>query len=359
MLRMKDIGMNFQDNSQKDIHENDFDFENSSEVVDSNFDKMNAATFDSEKLDNAIALFCEKYPNAQDHEIIDFIGRARRSFIKAKRRNISDKEWVEKLKKYIDNFKLVLPLKQELEKLILNQKLVQMQIEQTQIIKEKAELEKEKINFLLEQNNLLKNGKSSIYPNLTTIDKLETIKKNIEDHYKNQLSKIYSEHSNTLKNTINSEVARVHQEFENRYKQWSKFYEMFKEKYANLQNFSLKIREELNDKNNETYDLKLKVNQLINGIKSQKEQINFLKNEILKRNEAIHNLKNNQPNIIKQSVEQELEVIIKDQNNKLHSILSEKEKKLVSEFEQRRNEIEKILSDKEEEFNKIQHKFVI
>ncbi|WP_033159657.1 coiled-coil domain-containing protein [Mycoplasmoides alvi] len=346
--------MNFQNETQTNVFEDEANFEDSSEVSNENEDKVNANIFDTEKLDVAINMFLEKHPECKDHEIIDFIGRARRSYVRAKRKNLTDEQWLQKLEKHISTFKLVVPLQHELEKLMLNQKMVQMQIEQTKIIKEKAKLEKDKIDFLIEQNNLSKNGKSSIYPNLTTVDKLETIKKDIEKHYYDELNKIKLEQSGNMQNVINSEVSRLHSEFDSRYKQWSQFYEMFKQKYINLQNFSIQMREELNTKNNESYDLKLRINQLINGLKHQESQIDFLKSEIEKRNKAIDYFRANQPSIIRENVEHQLDERLKEQNNAVNLILLEKEKNLLANFEDRRNKIE---SEYESRRNRIESDF--
>lgn len=102
---------------------------------------------------------------------------------------------------------------------MMNQELVAMQIEQTKMAKEKARLEKEKIDFLLEQNNLLKTGKSSIYPNLTTINKLEVLKKDIEKRYQNELREMQSKQKDDMQNVIDSEVERIRDEFNQRYNQ--------------------------------------------------------------------------------------------------------------------------------------------
>ncbi len=346
--------MNPENSKQYDIFSDDAHFAAGDPRGDDiEFDNRCLEIFDKQKLDPAIKLFLKHYPDAKDYEVIDFVTRSRRSYLRAKRQNLDDASWLETLKNYVKSFKFTQPLENEIRKITFNQQLVEMKIELAKLAKEKAKLEKEKIDFLLEQNNLSKTGKSAIYPNLTTITKLEAVKKDIENRYRKVLKDLQARQKDSMKNAIDSEVERVRDEFDQRYNQWSRFYEMFKQKYFNLQNFSLQMRDELNDKNNESYDLKLKINQLMNELKSQESQIKMLTSELEKRTQTLEDFKNSQPIIIKKNVERELEDRMQAQTNKLNSILLEKEKILVGEIENRRNEIESVLESKRKEFDRM------
>lgn len=82
--------MDFQNTKQYDIFDDDINFENHDDLANLEQDKKYVEIFDNEKLDQSIKLFLDCYPNAEEYEIIDFIARTRRAFVKAKRKNISD-----------------------------------------------------------------------------------------------------------------------------------------------------------------------------------------------------------------------------------------------------------------------------
>ena len=106
-------------------------------------EKQWSAEFERSKRNYCVAAFLSQHPEAKDYEIADFISRARRSYIRAKLKNMNDAEWDERLHKHIVTFKFIAPLQRELEKLSINQEMVSLEIERARVAKEKAKWEKE------------------------------------------------------------------------------------------------------------------------------------------------------------------------------------------------------------------------
>lgn len=324
---------------------------NSQEAKQLEEDAKNAQEFDIVKKDGCVELFLSRYPDAKDYEIADFVNRARRSYVRAKRKELSDEAWNERLRKHIAAFKFVAPLQRELEKLIINQKMVSMEIERAKLAKEKAKLEKEKIDFLNEQLKLAKTGKSSYYRHLTTISQLEMAKRQLEDNYKHEIEKIKDDQLKGIKNAVGTEVRRVKTHYDQRFLKLSQFYEIFKQKYQSLRDINAKTQFDLNVKQQEIYNLKLQLNHLVDELRMRDERIEVALKEVDQKSKELEKVQENQPKIIEENVEREVQERMRSQINKLNSVLLDKEKTLLQEIHNRRSEIEGILAQKEKEYN--------
>lgn len=323
-------------------------------------EKQWSAEFERSKRNYCVAAFLSQHPEAKDYEIADFISRARRSYIRAKLKNMNDAEWDERLHKHIVTFKFIAPLQRELEKLSINQEMVSLEIERARVAKEKAKLEKEKIDFLNEQANLVKNGKSSYYRHLTTISELENTKRELEENYRKEIAEIQVKRDEELKRTVASEIEKVKQHYDQRINKLSQFYELFKQKYQKLQQFNAEIQKQYDQKNQEIHNLELRIVKLDSEIQAREqeiinrdEEIRHLTTEIESKTKEIADMSEIRPDELKKRVNSEVEEQMRAQTNKLNSILLEKEKHLLVQLEKRRKEIEIALVQQQVEHEKI------
>lgn len=342
------------------------------------FDIKNANDFDKIKRDLCLEIFLAQYPDAKDYEIVDFIDKARRSYVRAMRKNISESVWIEHLKNHIKIYNLIQPLQRELDKVLINQEKIALELEHAKLAKEKAMLEKQKIDFIVKQSEYIKNNSDLSVENkkyLITVEEFKILKKEIEDNYINQLNELKTKQNEELRTVIDNEIIQIKNQYNKRIEKLAELYNAFKEKYKNLVVFNNNIYETLNLKNNEFEKLQIELNKMTDEIKNRENKIlefellmtqnndkyNKLLSEKTKKMETlladkdkeIKKIYELQSKTIKNTINEEFKNILENETDRLNSLFLTREKNMNIRFNNERKELNNILTQKQKEIDQM------